>query len=187
MADNGRIILNASLDNIARKVNIEENVHDAVEVIARSSDFADKTLFFMRDRPKSEFLEEVLDYQDLSRVGHYRMSRRKSRRRQIITFQKPEWGVEFYFNRTEPDVVAHLMGLIKQGRTYDNAEMTQVVLGAIGKKAPSEALLGSEARTLDAYVLDHVDVVKPSSIIIFGCQVPWFTQRMRQEVYQEKR
>ena len=95
MAVDGRIILNASLDNLAREINIEENVQDALEVIAQYSNFADSTLLYMRTRPDSEFLAEVLQHQDLTTVGRYSMVRKKWRKVQIISFIKQDWEVKF--------------------------------------------------------------------------------------------
>ena len=72
-----RIVLNASLDGIAEGRNVDENVKNAAGVLMNLSNLADNTLFYMRDRPNSDFLRSQLSYDDLEKVGNYRCKRSK--------------------------------------------------------------------------------------------------------------
>ena len=65
------------------------------------------------------------------------------------------------------------MEVAKQSITQN--DMLQVVIGAVRKKHPHDVLLGSQTRTLDSYVLSHVDLVEPMPLSIFGFQIQYLT------------
>ena len=182
MAVDGRIILNASLDNLAREINIEENVQDALEVIAQYSNFADSTLLYMGTRPDSEFLAEVLQHQDLTTVGRYNMVRKKWRKVQIISFEKRDLEIKFFFYRTQPNVAEHIVEKIQSGKAYSKEDLMKIILGSTQGMSPHESLIGKQARTLDTYALDHVDLVRFNPLFIVGFQMP-FRAREKKRIY----
>ena len=182
MTEDGRIVLNASLDNLAREINIGNNVQYALEVITQYSNFADIALLHMRTRPDSEFLGEVLKHQDLATVGNYKMTREKTKNKQRISFRKPAWQIDFFFNKTEPNVAEYLMERIKRGKPSSGEDLMKVVLGSTQGMSPHESLIGKQARTLDTYILSHVDLVRFNPLFLVGFQMPFGT-RDKKRIY----
>ncbi len=155
-----RLILNASLNSIIEKTELEENINDAVEVISNYSAAADKTLFFMKDRPNSKWLQQDLDYKDLKNIGNYKTTRRKNKNKQVIMFKNDVEGVEFIFKRDEANIVSELIGNVRKGEEYSKDEITKAILGATSNKSINESLIGNNARSLNAFKLDKVNIIK---------------------------
>lgn len=185
MSIDHRIILNAALNRIVQKQQIERSVEEAVNVISHYSAMADQTLFFMNDRPNSDWLKEKVKFFDMTNVGHYVMSRVKKKDYQIVTFQNQNIGVEFYFERTKSDAIIELLKRSEQGESFSKEQMSEVLLGQVFQnKNLDEMLVGDHARSLETFALNHVDLLTPKPIYVLGFEL-WQTTD-HETVYQSE-
>jgi hypothetical protein len=177
------IILAAGLDSIVRKENVEERVQKCVRVLTNYANRADETLMHLKDRPGSELLLESFQNLNLPKIGFYKSTRKKKRKSWTISFSKPGVTIDFVFKRGKVDQNENL-GRMAARRNITKEDMQQALLeGAMFDKHHHEVILGKEARTLDFYKIDHVDVVTPQPFVIFGIEL-LFGGCLRETVYK---
>jgi len=189
--NNARILLRASLDKIENRESLEESVEDAVEVLMQVSNAADNTLLFIRDRPDGEYLRNQLEYDDILNIGHYKLSRQKKKDLHKVTFAKPECTITFTFKRRQYSMEEKLLDMVRRGPETTEEDMKYITAATIRDSLSDnmghtmqEDLLGANARTLDTYALDKVDVITPAPRRIGNWAVPLLKTTMTETVYQ---
>mgnify|MGYP001607811583 CR=1 FL=1 len=168
MVLSSRVVLNACLDGIVRGDDVERNVSDAVDILSRFSDIADQTLLYMRSRTGSDFLREELSRDDLSIVGRYKGSRVSKGDRKVVTYEKDDVAVQFLFKRGVFKHSDSFKALLEEKHGYSLEDVERVTLSELGRVLsgvddalhPNEVLLGKNSRSLNAYELERVDVVR---------------------------
>ncbi len=165
-SDEIRLVLNASLDNIARGHNLEENVTDSVGALRHAFEIADATaLHIERGRQNSEWLWETHNFDSLEKVGLYEVHFDRTKKGRTISFAKPAFTVEFLFKKGEYDMVDSVMGAITSGRNYKPCEIQHATntllfdqLSGRDVRNVGEAILGSRGRSLHGYELDSISL-----------------------------
>jgi hypothetical protein len=188
---NGRVILAASLNKIIRKQDISESVADAETVLREYAALAEETQQFRRTRQDGRFLEERLEYQDLSAVGSFQGRKRDKKGARVLSFQNGNQAVEFFFQRREYSATDLMQELVTSGKKYgdgvEDRAIRDILVNTLNEtsdfKHPSELTLGKESRTLDHYMLERVDVVEKKPRSVFGIEIPAFSVDKRETVY----
>jgi hypothetical protein len=185
MGDSGmdRAVLNAALNNISQKQNLEKNVADAKGVLMKLSDLAERNVQYFVDRPESEILIETLKYNDLEFVGKRKCVREKRGNIYRLTFVGQEPFVEFVFRKKGlRELAGESCNLFEEeSRGGENLEK---VLDLIEAKK-SDVLLGKHSRTLGIYSLGEVYLISKSPVVVFNYKLPICISR-RQIVYPIK-
>ena len=81
------------------------------------------------------------------------------------------------------NIVSELIGNVRKGEEYSKDEITKAILGATSNKSINESLIGNNARSLNAFKLDKVNIIKYVSEILFGFQ---YKKAIRENVYSAK-
>jgi hypothetical protein len=179
-----KTILNASLDKLVRREDIEETVADINEILEKYSNHSDEIALYQRERVDNRLLREAQALLPLEGVGHYRGSSRKIENGRIITYKKPEAAVEIHF-RKKKAVFADLNveELVEVAEIVKNEEdVQQMILAAADSRHYKEGVLGDEAKTLDNYFLERVDILTPAPLR-FKLGIPPWTNQDRKTVY----
>jgi len=185
-----RIVLNASLNNIAKGGKVEESVKSAVEVLLKLSNLSNGVLFFMKDRPGSSFLQDQLSYYELEKVGHYECTRKQGKEDYLISFVVPEHTIEFLFKRKNLDLEEEVMALLNSKDEFAREQRQRAVLDIFSKALhessghllTSMSGLGGQSRSLDTYLLQSVSVLRQVSRRFLGYNLP-LTKIKREVVY----
>lgn len=187
-----RVLLRASLDKILERDNLEENVTDCEKVIRDFSDVADRDLRFMKSRSDSPYLREQLDYDDLTTVGYYKLTRQIKKDKKIISFAKGNERISFWFKKGNVDTVNEVVESLVE-KQYTPDEMLEVSTKAFAgiirgdrTKNLNEHLLGENARSLKGYKLSYVTVSEQTPRILFGFTLPLLQITKTETVYQTK-
>ncbi len=189
-----RMILNASLDKIINRENLEESVRDCEGVFRNSSENSDRTLRHLKSREKSDSLKVQLEYDDLTNVGHYKLKRRVTSKEKIIGFYQDNFGVEFYFERDVIDAGNQLVELASSGSEFNSNELDKlgktivndaVLLGELKHNA-GEILIGKSSRSLESYKLKKVFKTEKVPRVLFGYSLPVFPKTIREIVYSSE-
>ena len=192
------INLNANLQNILDREDIEGNVKSAEEILKKYANYADKTMEFIRTRLKGRFLREQLKFEDLSGVGRFTGKKRREKKQKIFSFHKDEKAIEFYFRRKQYSFEEYVKDFHDSGREYDgdveermgeDFAMTvyqEMLTGKENYRHHSESALGSESRTIDHYLLEKVDILEKCKGTIFFGKLPWFPKTKCETVYRQK-
>ncbi len=186
-----RIIVASSLRKIEEGTEVEESVKAIDDVLRELAKSADQTQSYLQTREQGGFLETELNVQDLETVGMYRTTRKFSKTQKTVSFSREGIAIEFQYTRrkdytfTKGLISANLEEVAQSvdAGTLAQAAMLTMFTGKDIGLHHRELELGKEARTLDPYVLEKVEVVKTAPLKVFGINIPFIPAEKREEVY----
>jgi len=178
-------ILNAGLNKLVKGEDVEDAVADINEILGRYSNHSDEIALHQMNRRESRLLRDAQELLPLEGVSHYRGSNRRVKNGRIITYSTPEAAVEIHFRKKKAvfagmnaDEVVDAVAKIREGRS-----LQEMIKDMEDGRHFKEEALGDEAKTLDNYFLERVDVLTPAPLKFRLGIPPWTTQN-RKTVYK---
>jgi hypothetical protein len=185
LAPSDRMILSAYLNKIVEGVDVVESIGFAEEAIRNSAKKADAVQHHRRTREGSGWLDEQLSYLGLDTVGIYTGSRKRIKNGAMFAFQKQDGPVvEFYFKRGKYTFEEAIVEACNRDEELDDdsreAFANSIIADAMSRvpgkdeqvRSYDEATLGKQARSVDGYVLERVDMVSIKPRTVLGFELP---------------
>ncbi len=186
-----RIVVASSLRKIEERFEVDESVKAIDDVLRELAKSADQTQSYLQTREQGGFLEDELNVQDLETVGMYRTTRKFSKTQKTISFSRKDVAIEFYYARKQYTLFESLKDInLEEAAGNVNVRMIMraaIVTAVTGKDISlhhRELELGKEARTLDPYILEKVEIVKTAPLKVWRIEIPFFSAEKREVVYR---